>query len=88
MEKRAVITEEEKKEIRGGLTHALERTLELYGGGKHKNLKRALDEGYGVLRGFYNALWIVYTMEAVEDELGDEIRAIWEVYRQRVNEAI
>lgn len=77
------ITEAEKKEIRGAITYELEYTWGLYGDTGY-DLKRALDEGYGIVRGFIVGLRLKYTEEALRAfGMYGEIGEIWQVYADR-----
>ena len=81
------ITEKEKKEIRGRLTYALEETWGMYGDTAY-DLKRAIDEGYGIYKGFMAGLRLQYTDEAIRNYgMFAEIDDIWCVYVERYRKA-
>lgn len=81
------ITEAEKKEIRGALTYELEYIWGMYGDTGY-DLRRAFDEGYGIVKGFLAGLRLQYTDEAIRnDGMFGEIDDIWRVYCDRYFEA-
>ena len=84
------ITVTQKRAVFKDFNNALEACWRQYGreDSKYRDLKRSVDEAYGILMGYIRALNTLYTEDELLRSLFTDMDGLWEVYHDRYWKAL